>query len=162
MNIYFVSTLCVIEYSFSNIQLFQLLVVIRHLSLNNPQHQTAHDQSTQLLHQFNFSRLGSLQSIRVALAKQSGVFGSSATLWKNVPRHDAVRLANYATRHCYVSSTMDIMGVNDYFQFNRNGCRSYPAVINKFGGSWLDDDYIPDATSIPHYTPIRRKGVEVW
>ena len=136
-------------------------MVIRHLSHNNRQHQKTHDQATQLLHQFNLSRLGSLQSIRVALAKQSGVFERTYTSLENLKRHEAAQLANYATRHCFVSSTMDLLGVDDYFQFNRNGCRSYPAVLNKFQGSLLDDDYIPDASSIPEYAPTTRKGVEV-
>eukprot|EP00484_Ammonia_sp_Unknown_P007758 CAMPEP_0197077398 /NCGR_PEP_ID=MMETSP1384-20130603/212602_1 /TAXON_ID=29189 /ORGANISM="Ammonia sp." /LENGTH=562 /DNA_ID=CAMNT_0042516265 /DNA_START=26 /DNA_END=1714 /DNA_ORIENTATION=+ len=120
-------------------QLFQLLVIVRHLSLNEDE--ATHATATQLLYAYNCSRLGAIQSIRFAMAKQSGAFSSFDT--ENISQQQANQIALLTTKHCKIDSMMDVAGCDEYFQFNQHVCRSYAAVLNRFRGSLLEEKYIP-------------------
>eukprot|EP01083_Nonionella_stella_P007863 22622_1 len=126
-------------------KLFQLLVIVRHLS-HNTQH-NAHSLSTQLLYQYNYSRLGSMQSIRFAIANKCGIFDRFKT--KHMSREEAINIARISTQHVYIDSMMDIESVDEYFQFNERLCRSFASVLNRFRGVLLEERYIPsyDATA---------------
>eukprot|EP01084_Bolivina_argentea_P254873 428585_1 len=140
-------------------QLFQLLVIVRHLSLNSEKHSNAHILSTQLLHQYNYSRFGCIQSIRFAIAKQSGILSQYNK--KNMTQQEANTIAYYHTQGIYIDSMMDIKFIDDYFQFNQHVARSYAAVLNRFRGTLLKDEYIPRYDSIPDSPPKNRKFTEI-
>merc|ERR1719491_1916083 len=102
-------------------QLFQMLVLIRHLSLDTSRHvsheQRAHTLSTQLLHRYDQSRRSCVLSIRTKLAKRFRLLADYNTSEMSPPQINALVMAT--TEQCYISSAMDIVGCNQYMLSNR-------------------------------------------
>ena len=121
-------------------QLFQLLIIVRHLSLNSSKYRMAHILCTQLLLRLNESRLGAIQSIRFAVAKRCGIFNKYS---QKINQYQANHIATMSTDHLNINSMLDIPGIEEYFAFNGDCTKSYASILNRFRDSWLEEKYIP-------------------